>query len=70
MQIYEKSNNLKTAIKNNTLSYLSLVGENDNLKIIDLESNDTLIDILKELKKINLHLSLLTDVNLQDSDLI
>jgi len=43
--------------------------ENDQLKIISIESEDILDQIIKELEKINLHMSLITDVYLRDQDI-
>ena len=44
--------------------------ENDELKIIDIEAEDLLDEIIKELKKTNLHMAILTDIYLRDEDII
>ena len=43
--------------------------ENDELQIISIETEDTLDAIIKELKKINLQMAIITDIYLKDQDI-
>ena len=38
------------------------------MNIVDRNQDQLLTDIIKELKKMNLHLSLMTDVNIRDTE--
>jgi hypothetical protein len=69
MIIYANGKVLGTDPDGNT-SEIGVTGpEGDELKVSNLESSDLLSYMLKELKKMNIHLSLMTDVILNDEDI-
>jgi len=47
---------------------ITTVGGVDKMSVIDSKSNQLLIEILTVLKKIEYHLSIATDTNLNDQD--
>jgi len=47
---------------------ITTVGNVDKMSVIDSKSNQLLIEILTVLKKIEYHLSIATDTNLNDQD--
>lgn len=49
--------------------FISVIGEEqDTLKVADDESRDSLNNIIKELKILNLHMSFITDNTIKRSD--
>jgi hypothetical protein len=68
MIIYANGKVIATDIEGNTQS-IGVVGvEIDELKVSDHEQENLLSKILKELKKINLHMSLLSDEDIKNYD--
>ena len=68
MIVYANGKVLATDTDGNTQS-IGVVGTGqDELKISDHEQENLLSKILKELKKNNLYMSLLTDTNIRNSD--
>ena len=52
-----------------TESKLTSVGEDGNLLDIQMTQEQLLTDVLKELKKLNLHMSFLTDINITNQEI-
>jgi len=48
---------------------LQAAGKRVEAQVVDDNTNDLLTNILKELKKINIHLSIMTDNEIQNSEL-
>jgi hypothetical protein len=68
MIVYANGKVLATDTEGDTQS-IGVVGVyQDELKTSDHEQENILLKILKELKKNNLHMSLLTDTNIKNSD--
>ena len=68
MIVYANGKVLATDTDGNTQSIGVVGAEQDELKISDHEQENLLSKILKELKKNNLYMSLLTDTNIKNSD--
>lgn len=47
---------------------ISTEGGVEKMNVVDVSTEDLLMNILKELKKMNLHLSLMTDVDIKNTE--
>jgi hypothetical protein len=68
MIVYANGKVKGTDIDGNTADITAQGPENDELKVSDNESRDYLQRIIKELKILNLHMSLMTDENIRVHD--
>ena len=69
MIIYANSRAIATDTEGDTQSIGVTGPEQDEIKVSDHEQENILSKILKELKKNNLHMSILTDTYIRDSDM-
>lgn len=69
MIIYANGKVIATDIEGNTQDIGVVGAEQDELKVSDHENENLLSKILKELKINNFHMSLLTDNNIDNSDM-
>ena len=69
MIIYANGKVLATDVKGDTQSIGVIGVEQDELKVSDHEQENLLSKILKELKKNNFYMSILTDTNIRNSDM-
>jgi len=64
------SSTLKATDTNGNTKSIGVIGENqDTLKVGDLETSVYLYEILKQLKIMNIHLSNMTDMGIEKSDI-
>lgn len=68
MIIHAGGKTIATDIKGNTQAVGVTGTEQDEIKVNDHEQENLLIKILKELKKLNLHMMTLTDENISNND--
>lgn len=69
MIVYTNGKVIATDTEGNTQSIGVIGTEQDELKVADHEQENLLSKILKELKINNFHMSLLTDINIENSDI-
>ena len=69
MIVYANGKVLATDTEGDTQSIGVVGADQDELKTSDHEQENILLKILKELKKNNLHMSILTDTYIRDSDM-
>ncbi len=66
--LVEVTENSELKVSDDQTDTTSTSGGQKQVNVVDVDSNQVLGDILKELKKMNLHLSLLTDISMTNSE--
>jgi hypothetical protein len=68
MIIYANGRLTATDLDGNTQPISVIGAEQDTLKVADDESRDLLYNVIRELKILNLHMSVITDNNIRKED--